>query len=77
VRELKPWDEDLLNAAALQTIVHGGQVFVVPQSKMEENRPMAAIMRYRYKPKGAPVVGLPTFCQGPIAAVYPPAAECD
>jgi len=25
----------------------------------------------------APLVGLPTFCQGPIAAVYPPAAECD
>jgi hypothetical protein len=45
-RELKPWDEDLLNAAALQTILHGGQVFVVPQSKIPENRPMAAIVRY-------------------------------
>jgi hypothetical protein len=45
-RELKPWDEDLLNAAALQTIVHGGQVFVVPQSRIPENRPMAAIVRY-------------------------------
>jgi hypothetical protein len=45
-RELKPWDGDLLNAAALQTILHGGKVFVVPQSKIPENRPMAAIVRY-------------------------------
>jgi hypothetical protein len=45
-RELKPWDEDLLNAAALQTIVHGGQVFAVAQVKIPENRPAVAIMRY-------------------------------
>ncbi len=45
-QELRPWDEDLVNAAALQTIVHGGQVFVVPQSRIPESRPMAAIMRY-------------------------------
>jgi len=45
-RELRPWDEDLLNAAALQTLIHSGDVFVVPQSKIPENRPMAAIMRW-------------------------------
>jgi hypothetical protein len=45
-QDIKPWDEDLLNAAALQTIAHGGTVYVVPQSKIPENRPMAAIMRY-------------------------------
>jgi hypothetical protein len=32
-RELKPWDEDLLNAAALQTILHGGKAFVMPQRR--------------------------------------------
>ena len=45
-QDIKPWDEDLLNAAALQTIAHGGTVYLVPQNKIPENRPMAAIMRY-------------------------------
>jgi hypothetical protein len=39
-------DEDLINAAALQTILHGGRVSVLPQSRVPGNRPLAANMRY-------------------------------
>ena len=45
-KESTPFDEDLLNAAAMQTMLHGGHVFVVAQSRIPENRPLAAIMRY-------------------------------
>ncbi len=39
-------DEDMINAAAVQTLVHGGHVHMVPQSRVPGNRPMAAVMRY-------------------------------
>jgi hypothetical protein len=39
-------DEDLLNAAAVQAILHAGDVFVVPDEKVPNGRPAAAVMRY-------------------------------
>ena len=41
-----PDDEDLLNAAAIQTILHGGQVFVLPASKVPDGAPAVAVLRY-------------------------------
>jgi hypothetical protein len=38
--------EDLLNLAAVQTILHGGEAFVIPQSAMPEKAPAAAIFRH-------------------------------
>jgi hypothetical protein len=39
-------DEDLVNDAVVQTILHAGQVFVVPNSKMPNGTPVAAIYRF-------------------------------
>ncbi len=39
-------DEDLVNAAAVQTILHAGRVMVVPQSKMPDGTALAAVFRY-------------------------------
>jgi Bacterial archaeo-eukaryotic release factor family 3 len=39
-------DEDLINDAAVQTILHAGQVFVVPNGKMPNGAPLAAIFRF-------------------------------
>jgi hypothetical protein len=39
-------DEDLVNDAAVQTILHAGQVYVVPNSKMPNGAPLAAIYRF-------------------------------
>lgn len=39
-------DEDLVNDAAVQTILHAGQVFVVPNGKMPNGTPLAAIFRF-------------------------------
>lgn len=39
-------DEDLVNDAAVQTILHAGQVFVVPNGKMPNGAPLAAIYRF-------------------------------
>jgi hypothetical protein len=39
-------DEDLLNAAAVQTILHSGQVFVVPPNKVPHGAPAIAVFRY-------------------------------
>jgi len=39
-------DEDLLNDAAGQTILHGGEVLVAPRSKMPNGTPLAALFRY-------------------------------
>jgi hypothetical protein len=39
-------DECLINAAAVQTILHGGRVHAMQQARVPGNRPMAAIMRY-------------------------------
>lgn len=39
-------DEDLINDAAVQTILHAGQVFVVPNGKMPNGAPLAATFRF-------------------------------
>ena len=39
-------DEDLLNRAAILTILHGGDVFAVPPSSLPGEGPLAAILRY-------------------------------
>ena len=39
-------DEDLLNAAALQTLLHAGQVFVVPANQIPHGAPAIAVYRY-------------------------------
>ena len=39
-------DIDLLNDAAVQTILHAGNVFVVPNGKMPNGTPLAAIFRF-------------------------------
>ncbi len=41
-----PEDEDLINDAVVQTILHAGQVFVVPNGKMPNGTPLAAIFRF-------------------------------
>jgi hypothetical protein len=38
--------EDLVNAAAVATILHAGQVFVVPDAKMPNGTPLAAVFRF-------------------------------
>lgn len=39
-------DEDLVNDAAVQTVMHGGNVLVAPHQKMPNGSPLAAIFRY-------------------------------
>lgn len=39
-------DQDLVNDAVVQTILHAGQVFVVPNSKMPNGTAMCAIYRF-------------------------------
>ena len=39
-------DEDLVNDAAVQTILHAGQVFCVSNKKMPNGTPLAAVFRY-------------------------------
>lgn len=39
-------DEDLINDAAVETILHAGQVFVVPNGGMPNGAPLAAIFRF-------------------------------
>lgn len=41
-----PGDEDLLNAAAAQTVLHAGNVFVVPPNKIPHGAPAIALFRY-------------------------------
>jgi hypothetical protein len=38
--------EDLLNAAAVETLRTGGEVFVLPETSMPATEPAAAILRY-------------------------------
>lgn len=45
-KQPEPDDEDLLNAAALQTILHAGEVFVVPASQVPHGAPAVAVFRY-------------------------------
>lgn len=39
-------DEDLLNDAVVQTILHAGKIFVVPNARMPQGAPLAAIYRF-------------------------------
>lgn len=39
-------DEDLVNSAVVQVILHAGQVFVVPNNKMPNGTPLAATYRF-------------------------------
>jgi hypothetical protein len=39
-------DQDLVNDAAAQTILHAGNVLVAPNSKMPHGSPVAAVFRY-------------------------------
>jgi hypothetical protein len=39
-------DEDLLESAAIQTLVNGGTVYVVEAEKMPDTDPLAAVFRY-------------------------------
>ena len=39
-------EDDLLNVAAVETILHGGLAFALPANKMSEGAPVAAVFRY-------------------------------
>jgi hypothetical protein len=39
-------NEDLVNAAIVETLRHGGEVFMLPASSMPEGVPLAAILRF-------------------------------
>ena len=41
-----PGGEDLVNAAVVETLRAGGEVFMLPQDKMTAAHPLAAILRY-------------------------------
>jgi hypothetical protein len=41
-----PYDEDLLDFAAIQTYLHGGTVYAVEPKNMPDNLPIAAVFRY-------------------------------
>jgi hypothetical protein len=40
-------DDDKINEAAIQTLLHGGQVFVVGPEQMPDRAALAAVMRYQ------------------------------
>jgi hypothetical protein len=42
----EPGDEDLLDLAATQTLLHGGAVYAVEQAQMPAEAPLAAVFRY-------------------------------
>lgn len=44
--DAQPGDEDLLNAAAIQTIFHGGTVYAVEAENIPDDVPVAAVFRY-------------------------------
>jgi len=44
--DAKPGNEDLLDLAAIQTILNGGVVYPTKQKEMPEDSPLAAIFRY-------------------------------
>lgn len=44
--EEQPGDEDLVNHAALHTLLHGGRVFALPSEEMPDGDLAAAILRY-------------------------------
>src|SRR5260370_28636223 len=44
--QAQPGDEDLLDLAATQTLLHDGSVYAVEQSAMPDEAPLAAVFRY-------------------------------
>jgi hypothetical protein len=44
--EEKPGDEDLLDLAAVQTLLHGGRVYAKEPEKVPDGAPLAAVFRY-------------------------------
>ncbi|MDY7034692.1 MAG: hypothetical protein SV375_00820 [Thermodesulfobacteriota bacterium] len=42
----RPGDEDLLDLAALETLLKGGEVYVIKRQKVPEDAPAAALFRY-------------------------------
>lgn len=44
--ENEPGDEDLLNAAAVQTVLNGGTVYAMQPDQVPEQSPVAAVFRY-------------------------------
>ncbi|WP_414527690.1 hypothetical protein [Nodularia chucula] len=44
--EPEPDDEDMLDLAAMQTLINGGKVYTVESEKMPDSTPVAAIFRY-------------------------------
>jgi Bacterial archaeo-eukaryotic release factor family 6 len=42
----EPGDEDLLNAAAVQTLLNGGSVYAIEPEKVPDSAPLAAVFRY-------------------------------
>jgi len=45
-QQAEPDDEDLLDLAATQTLLHGGAVYAVEQTQMPAQAPLAAVFRY-------------------------------
>jgi hypothetical protein len=45
-QEAEPGDEDLLDLAAVQTLLNGGDVYAVEPEKMPDGSPVAAVFRY-------------------------------
>lgn len=45
-REVKPGDEDLLDFAAVHTLLNGGTVYAVEPEKVPDEVPLAAVFRY-------------------------------
>jgi hypothetical protein len=45
-QDVEAGDEDLVNAAAVQTIRHGGSAFVLKETDMPVKTPMAALFRF-------------------------------
>ncbi len=41
-----PGGEDMINAAVVETLRNGGEVFMLPQDKLPAAQPLAAILRY-------------------------------
>lgn len=44
--DTQPGDEDLLNSAAIQTLLNGGEVYAVPPDEVPGSAPLAAVFRY-------------------------------
>jgi hypothetical protein len=45
-QKMEPGSEDLLDFSAIQTLLNGGTVYSLPQNKMPDDKPIAAVFRY-------------------------------